>query len=117
MIERRSHPRLRAYIGAQIVFNQRRSVLDCLVRNISGEGARIEFTNTALMPEAFDLVMPSREQTRRVRVRWRSQDVAGVTFDGLEAASVLSDDGRRVRALEEEVARLRRRNAELQAHA
>ena len=117
MIERRSHPRLRAYIGAQIVFNQRRSVLDCLVRNISGEGARIEFTNTALMPEAFDLVMPSREQTRRVRVRWRSQDVAGVTFDGLEAAPVLSDDGRRVRALEEEVARLRRRNAELQAHA
>ena len=117
MIERRSHPRLRAYIGAQIVFNQRRSVLDCLVRNISGEGARIEFTNTALMPEAFDLVMPSREQTRRVSVRWRSQDVAGVTFDGLEAAPVLSDDGRRVRALEEEVARLRRRNAELQAHA
>ena len=117
MIERRSHPRLRTYIGAQIVFNQRRSVLDCLVRNISGEGARIEFTNTALMPEAFDLVMPSREQTRRVRVRWRSQDVAGVTFDGLEAAPVLSDDGRRIRALEEEVARLRRRNAELQAHA
>ena len=117
MIERRSHPRLRAYIGAQIVFNQRRSVLDCLVRNISGEGARIEFTNTALVPEAFDLVMPSREQTRRVRVRWRSQDVAGVTLDGVEAAPVLSDDGRRVRALQEEVARLRRRNAELQAHA
>ena len=113
MIERRSHPRLRAYIGAQIVFNQRRSVLDCLVRNVSGEGARIEFTNTALVPEAFDLVMPSREQTRRVRVR----DVAGVTLDGVEAAPVLSDDGRRVRALEEEVARLRRRNAELQAHA
>jgi hypothetical protein len=61
--------------------------------------------------------MPSREQTRRVRVRWRSQDVAGVTLDGLEAAPVLSDDGRRIRALEEEVARLRRRNAELQAHA
>ena len=117
MIERRSHPRLRTYIGAQIVFNQRRSVLDCLVRNISGGGARIEFTNTALVPEAFDLVMPSRDQTRRVRVRWRSQDVAGVTLDGLEAAPVLSDDGSRVRALEEEVARLRRRNAELQAHA
>lgn len=117
MIERRSHPRLRTYIGAQIVYNQRRSVLDCLVRNVSGEGARIEFTNTALVPEAFDLVMPSREQTRRVRVRWRSQDVAGVTLDGLEAAPVLSDDVRRVRALKEEVARLRRRNAELQAHA
>ena len=117
MIERRTHPRLRTYIGAQIVFNQRRSVLDCLVRNVSGEGARIEFTNAALVPEAFDLVMPSREQTRRVRVRWRSQDVAGVTLDGLQAGAVLSDDGLRVRALEEEVARLRRRNAELQAHA
>ena len=117
MIERRAHLRLRTYLGAQIVFNQRRSVLDCLVRNASGEGARIEFTNAALVPEAFDLIIPSREQTRRARVRWRSHDVAGLTLDPVEAAAVLPEQGRRVRALEEEVARLRRRNAELQAHA
>ena len=117
MIERRHHPRQRAYIGAQIVFNQRRCVLDCLVRNVSGDGARIEFTNTALMPGVFDLLMPYREETRRARVRWRSRDAAGVTLDPLEPAGVVRDDDRRVRALEQEVARLRARNAELQSGA
>ena len=109
MTERRRHPRPRTYIGAQIVFNQRRSVLDCLVRNLSQAGARLEFTNAALVPEAFDLVMPYREQTHQVRVRWRSRDVAGVA---LEARP---DENRRMRALEDEVIALRRRNAELAA--
>jgi hypothetical protein len=113
MTERRRHPRLRTYIGAQIVFNQRRSVLDCLVRNLTVDGARVEFTNTALVPEAFDLIMPYRNEVRRVRVRWRAKDVAGLALEPLDAHASLEDSGR-MRALEQEVASLRRRNAELQ---
>ena len=113
MTERRRHPRLRTYIGAQIVFNQRRSVLDCLVRNLTVDGARVEFTNTALVPEAFDLIMPYRNEVRRVRVRWRAQDAAGLALEPLDAHAWLEESGR-MRALEHEVASLRRRNAELQ---
>jgi hypothetical protein len=112
MTERRRHPRLRTYIGAQIVFNQRRSVLDCLVRNLTAEGARVEFTNTALVPEAFDLVLPHRDETHHVRVRWRARDVAGVAIESQDARSL---EARRIRALEEELLDLRRRNAEREA--
>ena len=54
-----------------------------------------------------------RNEVRRVRVRWRAQDVAGLALEPLDAHASLEDSGR-MRALEQEVASLRRRNAELQ---
>lgn len=113
MIERRRHPRLRTFLGAKIVFNHRWSVIDGLVRNLSTGGARVEFTNTAVVPDTFDLVIPRRDETHRVRVLWRAQDAAGVALEA-PRAPVSLEQGRSIRDLEKELVRLRTRNAELE---
>jgi hypothetical protein len=43
MQERRSSKRWGAYLKARIVFNNRSSVLDCTVRDLSDTGAGISF--------------------------------------------------------------------------
>ena len=54
MLERRQFPRDRVYYGGMVAFNARSSTLACVVRNFSPRGARIEFENSAAMPEQVD---------------------------------------------------------------
>ena len=93
MSERRKELRSRTLLGGVIAFNERRSTLDCSVRNFSERGARIEFTNIALLPDTFDLTVVRKQTTlrqhglaharrcrrsvhRRVRERRRSAQLA-----------------------------------------
>src|SRR5215204_5177509 len=78
MHERRKTTRNRSYFGGQIAFNGQRSLMDCLVRNISGDGAKLVFTQTATVPQEFVLSVHSKERTFRARVVWRRADEAGV---------------------------------------
>ncbi len=55
MLERRQHPRDRVYYGGVIAFNARNSTLDCVVRNFSPYGAKIEFENAAMLPDNVEL--------------------------------------------------------------
>jgi hypothetical protein len=57
MEERRRFPRSRAYIGAQIAYKNRCCTMDCLVRNVSQDGARLIFAGTATIPIKFDMVI------------------------------------------------------------
>jgi len=54
MFERRLRPRSRVYYGGMVAFNARGSTLACVVRNFSQHGARIEFENSAAIPEQVD---------------------------------------------------------------
>ena len=114
MQDRRKSTRRRSYIGGQIAFNQRSSLMDCLVRNISGGGAKLVFTNTVTVPQEFDLSMQNA-RTFRARVIWRRADEAGVAF--LEprpsSAPISLDVARRLRQCEAEKAALQRRVQEL----
>ena len=47
MLERRQYPRNRVYYGGMVAFNARNSTLDCVVRNFSLRGAKIEFENSS----------------------------------------------------------------------
>ena len=85
MRDRRKTVRTRAYLGAQIAFNQRSCVMDCLIHNFSPEGAKLVFSNTVTVPQEFDLSIPKQEQTLRVRMVWRRADEVGVAICGQHA--------------------------------
>lgn len=118
MSERRKALRLRTILGGVISFNGRRSTLDCCVRNFSPLGARIEFTNTAIVPAKFDLTIARKEATFRARTVWRSEDTAGVVFIDDEASGVVPLDwARKLKTAEAQNKELRRRISELSESA
>ena len=115
MQDRRKNPRRRTYLGAQIAYNQRSSVMDCVVRNISGDGAKLAFTNTGAVPDEFDLSVPQNARTFRAKVIWRRTEEAGVAFlePRPQSAPISLDVARRLRQCEAEKAALQRRVEQL----
>jgi hypothetical protein len=118
MKDRRKEVRLRTILGGVISFNKRRSTLDCCVRNLSERGARVEFNDTALLPDAFDLTIVRKGATFRARTTWRTQTMAGVRFiDDAASGVVPLDWARKVQMLEAQNKELRRRVSDLSESA
>ncbi|MBX9847195.1 MAG: PilZ domain-containing protein [Xanthobacteraceae bacterium] len=65
---------------AQIVFNERRSVLDCIVRNTSSVGACLQIDGVVEIPDRFVLRMTSDQHQFSCEVKWRRGDRVGVHF-------------------------------------
>jgi hypothetical protein len=81
MEEKRKHPRTEinepAYVSAE------GSVMSCVVRNISAEGAAIDVENPAFVPSRFRLVMKSDSSVRECRIAWIQKNRIGLTFTGV----------------------------------
>lgn len=103
--DQRAFERGRAFLKAKIIFNNRMTTIDCVVKNISAGGAKIAVGSALTIPNEFDLEIPQRGKTYRVQMRWRDSDAIGVEFiDGGEDRDA---GGPRLHKLEEENARLR----------
>jgi hypothetical protein len=115
MQDRRTTTRTRTYFGGQIAFNRRMSVMDCLVRNISAEGAKLVFSETSTVPQEFDLSVHKNERTYRAKVIWRRADEVGVAFlePRPQSAPVSLDLMRRLRQCEADKASLQRHMEQL----
>lgn len=113
MQERRKAARSRTLLGGVIEFNQRKSAMNCAVRNYSPAGAKVAFTNGAIIPDKFDLMIVSKERSYRTRVVWRNISEAGVEFlsEGGEGVMVSLEWAKRLRQCEAENAALRKRIA------
>lgn len=114
--ERRQQTRNRTFIGAQIIFNQRQSTLDCTIRNLSDQGALLVLSDAVATPDLFELYVPQKRESRMVRARWHDGARKGVEFTGTGKASeepVPLDLLRRLRQLEQENATLKARIAQL----
>jgi PilZ domain len=76
--EKRKHQRTEinepAYVSAG------GSVMRCVVKNISPEGAAIDVDNPAFVPGQFRLVMASDSSTHDCRVIWIREKRIGVAF-------------------------------------
>jgi hypothetical protein len=88
MEERRKYPRTEinqpAYVSAG------GSVMSCVVRNISPEGAAIDVDNPAFVPARFRLVMAGDATVHECRVAWIQKNRIGLTFvPALESADAL----------------------------
>lgn len=116
MTEARHSERVRTMLGAQIVFNNKNSTIECQIRNISSTGARLILSESLTLPQEFDIVVPQKGKTYRARLRWRTPEGAGIEFiqdDKREAAPVSRDLALRVRELESENELLRKRVLDL----
>lgn len=114
MEERRQSHRGRTHLGGRIVFNGRASTVDCLVRNLSPDGARITLGDVAVIPGDFEIDIHGRAETKRARVVWRNGTQAGIEFVRPSQGPFVSlDAARRIRKLEAEREALAKRVAEL----
>ena len=86
MEEQRKHPRTE--INQPAYISSGGSVMSCVVRNISAEGAAIDIENPAFVPARFRLVMAHDSSVHECHVAWIQQKRIGVTF----AASLPGDD-------------------------
>ena len=111
MLERRRHQRKRVYYGGMVAFNARNSTLDCVVRNFSQRGAKIEFENSTMLPDRVDFEIERRSLSCRAQLVWRDQNTAGLMFsEEREMGDVVSLDwARKLRASERTNRRLRSR--------
>ena len=107
-MDNRSATRARAFLRAQIRFNNGMSTMDCLIRDLSDGGARLEISDSVAIPASFDLYIPKRDETRRATVHWRTSEQLGVAFrDAADMRLEAPDMVERVARLEADIAALR----------
>jgi hypothetical protein len=115
MEEVRRAERVKSFLRAQIIFNQRMSTIDCMVKNISQTGARLALNEALSIPNEFDLFIPQKGRTYRARMVWRDAGAIGVEFVVAEAQTAetreLAGDG----DLDARLHALQLQNAELKA--
>ena len=83
MTEHRSSTRSRTLLQAKVVFNDRSSTFDVVVRNLSGTGAKLELNTPFAVPNRFELEIPARDLHYAAEVRWRDSNHVGVEFVGV----------------------------------
>jgi hypothetical protein len=65
--------------GAKVVFNDGKSVLVCRVRDLSPDGARLEFPPRQTLPASFELHVTG-QPVRKCERRWVRNNIVGVQF-------------------------------------
>lgn len=103
MIEQRQTLRPRVIYNGVVAFNERRSTIECVVRNFSDDGAKIEFENPALLPDEIDLFIAKKNRAFRAKIVWRGVNQAGLTFRSVSRNQPIPLDlARRLRLCETE---------------
>ncbi len=114
MKERRTISRSRSFLQGRIFFDHGRSSVDCLIRDISADGARIKFSDAVATPDVVELYIPHRGETLVARVKWRGDGELGLSFKppaadhGPFIEPATENLAARVKRLEEEMRVLRR---------
>ena len=80
MTEKRIAPRHRVFKHGMLAFDGGGGV-DCMVRNISSMGARLDIASPIGLPEAFTLVIEADHFSRHCHAIWNHDKLLGVAFD------------------------------------
>ena len=79
--ENRKNVRRQMRRDAQVLFEGHEQPLDCIVHDISNDGARLSFTAPlAALPRTFILVLLKDSVQRDCEVVWNDRGVVGVKF-------------------------------------
>ena len=113
MIERRQSARARVIYSGVIAYDDRHSTMDCVVRNFSEDGVKVEFDNTALLPDELDLLIAKKSRAFDAKIVWRGDRQAGLAFRSNANHPIPLDWARRLRASESERRKLKGRIAGL----
>ena len=121
MVERRSSARKKSFLQGRVYYDNQRSSVDCLVRDISERGAKLVFSDAVTIPNVVELYLPGKDEVHRVRLQWRKGEEIGVGFGASEEADAPEADASpsylfgRVLKLENECVVLKKKIAELRA--
>jgi len=122
MIERRSQVRHKTFIQGRIYFNNRLASMDCIIRDITDNGSRLEFSENVTLPENFELYIPNKDAYFKAHVKWRKGSNIGISWRPEQLPNPRIEDSRtespiadRVAKLEHDVALLQKRLDALQA--
>jgi hypothetical protein len=69
--------------AARVFFNDKQSLIDCTILDLSDGGAKLEFASRQVLPRIFDLQMQNGA-IYRCEVRWAKDNYFGVRFLGDE---------------------------------
>lgn len=78
--EHRAKNRVRSFLRAEIIHSNGNSRTECIVRDLSDTGARIEAPASVTVPEFFELHIPLKSIRQRSRMMWRAGLEMGVAF-------------------------------------
>jgi hypothetical protein len=122
--DRRVSPRVKTFLRGCISYNKQAAATDCLVRDMSDTGAKLELSENVVIPYLIDLYIPKKDETLRANVLWRYGNLMGVAFTNAankrgdqaaddvtalaERAPQGADLAERVQRIEAEVASLKR---------
>jgi hypothetical protein len=111
MVERRRSVRQKSFLRGRVYFNKGRESADCLVRDLTNQGARIIFSDSINIPALIDLHIPQKDYTVRARVIWRQGVEIGLAFPDaslVPSAPQSNDLAERVSKIEAEIVLMRR---------
>lgn len=80
MAERRQEQRQGTLRSGKIIFNNRQSVIDCIIRDLSNGGTCLQVNSTENIPEAFELLPDGDNDSRPCQIVWMSGTRIGVEF-------------------------------------
>ena len=81
-MEHRRSQRKRTILQGRVVFNNRFSLLDCIVRDLSETGAQVAFAHPVTLPLEIELEIPTRGLSALARVMWSNGKNHGLMFLG-----------------------------------
>jgi hypothetical protein len=108
MLDRRKSMRGKVLFGGVAAIDGSGSTMGCVVRNISEDGACIEFDSAAKLPDEISLTIPRKGRSFRAREIWRKANKAGYAFQTMTASGVPAND------LDERLRRSERKQRQLQ---
>jgi hypothetical protein len=115
MPDRRQSPRDKVIYGGVAEIGERGATRECIVRNISEKGARVEFSNVIKLPrQQISLTIARKGRSFLAKIIWSRDNFVGVAF-GSETSSepAVSDLEERLRKSEQKKKQLQRRIREL----
>ena len=115
MQDRRQNARDKVIYGGVAEIGERGATRDCIVRNISENGAGIEFSNVVKLPkEQMSLAIARKGRSFLARIIWWRDNFVGVAFNSPTPYDLpVSDLEKRLRQSEKKKRQLQRRIKQL----
>jgi len=81
-MEHRRSQRTRTILQGRVVLNNRFSLLECTVRDLSETGAQIAFAHPVTLPSEVELEIPTKRLSTPAKVMWSNGKTHGLMFLG-----------------------------------
>jgi hypothetical protein len=108
MPRERNSIRQRSLLRGVVYFEKSPFAAECIVRDLSDAGARLEFTAPPVSTaERLELQIPVKGERHRCRIVWRSDMEAGIAFADAPTACEVESLSERMKRLEAEIAALK----------